>query len=393
MNKFVVLGLAALAGLASCSKEKDEVSGKGYLLVSTSLNSQTTQKAAVTDPNEFKLTICKKSDGAIVKEFGKVSEVGGNPIELEVGTYIVKTSSNNFTTADWETPLYEATDEVTVVAENTTTATLTNTQANAGVKVSYTDDFKAKFTDYQTAIESANGNLTFVKEEKRIGYFSPGTIAIKVTADGVAYEAFTKAVSARELVNVSISYSPTPGNTGKITLTITVDNTVTEKDEEIIINPDGGGEIPEPEPGTPIFSEDFASAMLGTTTGDGGDAWKPNSNFVAMEKVYQAGGTVRLGSSSAMGYLETKAIDLSGNNGEFTISFKIKGWTNSGTALVIVNGETQEVSFSSDKLSATLEQKSVRFTNGTAATTIRFETPMVANKPSRFFIDDVTISQ
>ena len=257
MKKLLLLGLAAIVALASCKKDEESTSKAGYLQVVTSLNTSTTLKAGL-DPNSFKLTISKKSDGSEVKSFSKVSEVGSSPIELAPDTYIVKTSSNNFTEASWDTPMYEATQEVTIDPAATKTVTLTNTQANAGVKMQYSAEFAAKYADYSTVIESAKGNLTYAKGETKVGYFAPGNITIKITAGGVAYPAKTIAVNARELVTLNVKLSD--GGNGNLNLTVTVDNSVTERTEDILITPPT---TPTGPTGVASLEENFESATAG----------------------------------------------------------------------------------------------------------------------------------
>jgi hypothetical protein len=409
MKNVILYGLGAVLALASCSKDSEDASRTGYLQVKASVNTDVTLKSSAPDPNSFKLTISKKSDGQEVKSYAKVADAGTTPIELPTGTYIVKTSSGSFTAAAFEAPLYEATQEVEVAPNATNTAILTNTQVNAGVKVTYTDAFKAKFSDYQTAVESSMGNLTYAKDEARTGYFTPGNITIKVKGDATTFDAVTRAVAAKELVTVNIDYNATGSTTGKVTLTITVDNSVTERTEDIVINnPTDPGTNPGTNPGTDpgnnpstgktILSEDFASASAGAANGDNsGTLWTPNGNITAMDKVYQTAGSVKVGTSSGAGYIETKALDLSGNKGTFTVKMKVKGWFSPAQAIVTVNGVKQEVAITAAKDATSLEEKTLTFTNGTASTVIRFETGKTTyngkEQNSRFFIDDVVIAQ
>lgn len=401
MKNVILYGLGAVLALASCSKDSEVASRTGYLQVKASVNTDVTLKSSAPDPNNFKLTISRKSDGQEVKSYAKVADAGTAPIELPTGTYIVKTSSGSFTAAAFEAPLYEATQEVEVAPNATNTAILTNTQANAGVKVTYTDAFKAKFSDYQTEVESSTGNLAYAKDEARTGYFAPGNITIKVKGDATTFDAVTCAVAARELVTVNIDYNATGGSTGKVTLTITVDNSVTERTEDIVINnPTDPGTNPgtDPSTGKTILSEDFASASAGDASGkDSGTPWAPNANITAMDKVYQTAGSVKLGTSSGAGYIETKALDLSGNKGTFTVKMKVKGWFSPAQAVVTVNGVKQEVAITAAKDATSLDEKTLTFTNGTASTIIRFETGKTTyngkEQNSRFFIDDIVISQ
>lgn len=52
-------------------------------------------------------------------------------------------------------------------------------------------------------------------------------------------------------------------------------------------------------------------------------------------KVYQAGGTAKMGSSSALGYIVTPQIDLSNNSGNFNLSFNAVAWSGDATELKI----------------------------------------------------------
>ncbi|MBJ7259259.1 MAG: S8 family serine peptidase, partial [Chthoniobacterales bacterium] len=140
-----------------------------------------------------------------------------------------------------------------------------------------------------------------------------------------------------------------------------------------------------------IFREDFSSAATGdsSTTGGSSTAWAGNTNFSSnnLVKIYQAGGAVKLGTSSALGSMTSRAINLAGNGGAFTLIFKVKGWTTiEGQIKVTAGAQSQTVSYAAT-MSGEFETKSLNFTGGTSATTIKIET--TAN---RAYIDDVTVT-
>ncbi|MFM8790743.1 MAG: Ig-like domain-containing protein, partial [Chthoniobacterales bacterium] len=140
-----------------------------------------------------------------------------------------------------------------------------------------------------------------------------------------------------------------------------------------------------------IFREDFASVTTGDSTSSGGSstAWAGNTNFVSnnLVKIYQAGGAVKLGTSSAIGSMVSRSINLSGNGGAFTVSFKVKGWsTKEGDIKVTTGAQTQTVSYTAT-MSGEFETKTLNFTGGTSATTIKIETTA-----KRAYIDDVTVT-
>ena len=137
-----------------------------------------------------------------------------------------------------------------------------------------------------------------------------------------------------------------------------------------------------------VFREDFASLTTGnnTTTTGSSTAWAGNINFPTGVNDYQAGGAVKLGTSSLAGSITSRAINLAGNGGAFTISLKVKGWsTREGDIKVTAGAQTQTVTYTAT-MSGDFETKTLSFTGGTSATTIKIETTA-----KRAFIDDVAV--
>ncbi len=142
---------------------------------------------------------------------------------------------------------------------------------------------------------------------------------------------------------------------------------------------------------TIILFEDFSSASKGDDVSASSSLWAGNDHIVLIDKVYEAGGTVKLGTSGAVGSITTKALDLSQNNGVFKVQFKVKGWNNSGKVLVTVSDlPSQEISYSGSK-NDSFEQVEVVFTGGKKDATIRIETLNVPANLRRAFIDDLKV--
>ncbi len=138
-----------------------------------------------------------------------------------------------------------------------------------------------------------------------------------------------------------------------------------------------------------IFREDFASITSGNTTSAAGSAtaWSGNTNFPTGTNDFQAGGAVRLGSGNAAGSISSRAINLSGNGGAFTVSFKVKGWTTrEGDIRVTAGTQVQTVTYTAT-ITGEFETKTINFTGGTASTVLKIETTA-----KRAFIDDVVIT-
>ena len=136
------------------------------------------------------------------------------------------------------------------------------------------------------------------------------------------------------------------------------------------------------------IKDNFSDAEAGNSSSSTGSSttWKGNDNFTTLTNIYSAGGAIKLGTSSKTGVVTTKEIDLSGNNGTFTVSFDVKGWTNvEGDIKVTCGEEVQTVTYAA-KMTDEFESKSVTFTNGTATSTITLETTA-----KRAYIDNLMI--
>lgn len=155
---------------------------------------------------------------------------------------------------------------------------------------------------------------------------------------------------------------------------------------------------------TTLLSEDYASYTAGGNTAtsgagvapDGSDIYTtsslpagvPGPNFPTGTKAYQAGGVVKLGTSSLVGSVTSKILDLSANSGSFTILFDVKGWTAVEGALTItVTGLTSQTVTYTALIGDAFQNRSVSFTGGTAGSTVT-----IATTAKRAFIDNVKIT-
>jgi len=138
-----------------------------------------------------------------------------------------------------------------------------------------------------------------------------------------------------------------------------------------------------------LLSEDFAALTSGdnTSTSNQSTAWAGDTLFPTVVKAYQAGGALKLGSSSAVGSITSKALDLSG--GEFDVSFDVKGWTTvEGGITVTVTGQTAQTVTYTSVMSGTFQTKSVHFSAGTTTTTIT-----LATTAKRAFLDNIIVTK
>ena len=109
-------------------------------------------------------------------------------------------------------------------------------------------------------------------------------------------------------------------------------------------------------------------------------------------KIYEAGGSVKLGSSSGLGFISTPALNLSADGGNFTLQFDATAWSGDDKSLkIFANGQLVHTVTDLDNSTYTFKTYTLPLTGGNASTVIRFE----GNKASkgRFMLDNVLVTQ
>jgi uncharacterized protein (TIGR02145 family) len=139
-----------------------------------------------------------------------------------------------------------------------------------------------------------------------------------------------------------------------------------------------------------IFSEDFSAIT------DSGSTSIANNldNYTQMpgwtgDWVFPSIGKVKVGKSTAAGYIQTPALNLSANNGQFVVTFDAKAWTGDNSNLIVfVDGTPYTVSGMS---TTSFNTFILPLTGGTSATTIKFQG--FQDHRGRFYIDNIRIAQ
>lgn len=139
---------------------------------------------------------------------------------------------------------------------------------------------------------------------------------------------------------------------------------------------------------TVVLSEDFS----GITDSSGYAITNSLDDYTQVpgwtgDKVYPSTGKVKLGTSSVAGYIQTPALDLSANGGQFTVTFDAKIWSGDNTSMFVY---VNDVPYTVSGLSSTqFNTFSLPLTGGTSTTTVKFQS-FVSNR-GRFFLDNVVI--
>ena len=143
-----------------------------------------------------------------------------------------------------------------------------------------------------------------------------------------------------------------------------------------------------------LFSEDFSGFVDSSST----DVSSTLDNYTTLSgwsgsKVYQCSGKVKLGTASALGWLQTPAIDLSANGGNFTLEFDAVAWYHDSTTIIVsLDNTSYEVTgLENNGNYGSYGHFTLSLTGGTSNSHIKFEGKQSAK--ARFFMDNIIITQ
>ncbi len=261
MRKLVFLAISAALVLSGCVKEGN-INGIGeYGSVSIGLSSEgefaEVKSGGEVNVADFYLKILQGA--SVVKSYSKYSDVP-NAIELSPGSYKVEAGTSANADAEWDQPIYYGSQEFSVSAGEALSLDLTCTLSNMKVTVTCSEAFNNEISeDFEIAITNGKGTLIFDKtkiDAGTSGYFSVGTLTIDLTATrkstgeeilehrviegGAAKDHFILNFDAQETGSISL------GDSG-----ITIDYSLNDREEEIIVPGEDETPVEEPDPGEP----------------------------------------------------------------------------------------------------------------------------------------------
>ncbi len=157
------------------------------------------------DTNNFILSIYTQ-DGAKVYE----GKYGKRPEEIVVlpGAYDIKLYSDNFSKPAFDAPMYG--DEQTVVVEKNSSiaVTLMCRQINAGLRISFTEDFKKKFLGDGLTLRDLNGEIFYPYSSYDFCYVQPGAVELLYSNDYKDTLLFSRQISQSQMLSLKLSYAP-----------------------------------------------------------------------------------------------------------------------------------------------------------------------------------------
>lgn len=135
------------------------------------------------EQDDFKLTI-EKADGTYSKTWNRISDfIAKDSTELfTTGVYNVTAFYGKNGKQGFDTPYFEASQQVTVLSDRKQKVDLTASLQNSMIVIDYTDAFKAYMDTYKTTLhtEGLDNDIEFRQGETRAAFVEPKEVTLKV---------------------------------------------------------------------------------------------------------------------------------------------------------------------------------------------------------------------
>ncbi len=253
--KYLIISALSFLMLASCSHEVEYLEARGEGLLSFNidfdLNAELMTKSSEVSELIFKVEIKDVSTGVIVKQFDDHRDLKDVKVSLRAGKYEVIATCGEDTEAAFDAPYYKGSELIEVLVGKETTANIVCSLANVKVTIAVSDTVKKYFTKYPVTIsnEAPDGELLFAGPTSfATGYLKcTGVLAWTIALtniDGTEFDpitGFIDNVKPRQYyhLNFDIKDNGESGQ-GGVTLRITLDGTLIEKEHDVNINLNNG---------------------------------------------------------------------------------------------------------------------------------------------------------
>ena len=355
MKRSIITILAAAAVLAGCKQTKVE-ENKGYFVLQSvtadaDLNevnvSTKAMPSELADINTFVVKIESNLEGGGTQTYN-YKDILDQAIELPTGSYRITAGSPAGKAAAWDQPLFEGTQNFTVVAGATSPVNVKCSLSNTMVSIKCTDTFKTELQEFNIKVSATDNDfLTWSKTGKessdalaaelsKDGYFSASELYVQIDGkreiDGstAALTYVVKNVHPKDHIILNLDARVT-GQVQQITLA--VDGTVNDRTENIVVG--GFEEIPIPDPidPTPDPNPDPNPNPDPSLPAKPSLVWEANPTFELME-LKSDGMSVKI-TVNVPGKVKDFLIDVKSDCAEF--EGVIKSMTGDGLTMDLVN--------------------------------------------------------
>ena len=355
MKRSIITILAAAAVLAGCKQTKVE-ENKGYFVLQSvtadaNLNevnvSTKAMPSELVDINTFVVKIESNLEGGGTQTYN-YKDILDQAIELPTGSYRVTAGSPAGKAAAWDQPLFEGTQNFTVVAGATSPVNVKCSLSNTMVSIKCSDTFKTELQEFNIKVSATDNDfLTWSKTGKensdalaaelaKDGYFSASELYVQIDGkreiDGstAALTYVVKNVHPKDHIILNLDARVT-GQVQQITLA--VDGTVNDRTENIVVG--GFEEIPIPDPidPTPDPNPNPDPQPDPSLPAKPSLVWKANPTF-ALTELKSDGMSVEV-TVNVPGKVKDFLIDVKSDCAEF--EGVIKSMTGDGLTMDLVN--------------------------------------------------------
>ncbi len=351
MKRSIITILAAAAVLAGCKQTKVE-ENKGYFVLQSvtadaNLNevnvSTKAMPSELVDINTFVVKIESNLEGGGTQTYN-YKDILDQAIELPTGSYRITAGSPAGKAAAWDQPLFEGTQNFTVVAGATSPVNVKCSLSNTMVSIKCSDTFKTELQEFNIKVSATDNDfLTWSKTGKensdalaaelsKDGYFSASELYVQIDGkreiDGstAALTYVVKNVHPKDHIILNLDARVT-GQVQQITLA--VDGTVNDRTENIVVG--GFEEIPIPDPIDP--TPDPNPNPDPSLPAKPSLVWEANPTFELME-LKSDGMSVKI-TVNVPGKVKDFLIDVKSDCAEF--EGVIKSMTGDGLTMDLVN--------------------------------------------------------
>lgn len=353
MKRSIITILAAAAVLAGCKQTKVE-ENKGYFVLQSvtadaNLNevnvSTKAMPSELADINTFVVKIESNLEGGGTQTYN-YKDILDQAIELPTGSYRITAGSPAGKAAAWDQPLFEGTQNFTVVAGATSPVNVKCSLSNTMVSIKCTDTFKTELQEFNIKVSATDNDfLTWSKTGKensdalaaelsKDGYFSASELYVQIDGkreiDGstAALTYVVKNVHPKDHIILNLDARVT-GQVQQITLA--VDGTVNDRTENIVVG--GFEEIPIPDPIDPTPDPNPDPNPDPSLPAKPSLVWEANPTFELME-LKSDGMSVEI-TVNVPGKVKDFLIDVKSDCAEF--EGVIKSMTGDGLTMDLVN--------------------------------------------------------
>lgn len=353
MKRSIITILAAAAVLAGCKQTKVE-ENKGYFVLQSvtadaNLNevnvSTKAMPSELVDINTFVVKIESNLEGGGTQTYN-YKDILDQAIELPTGSYRITAGSPAGKAAAWDQPLFEGTQNFTVVAGATSPVNVKCFLSNTMVSIKCSDTFKTELQEFNIKVSATDNDfLTWSKTGKensdalaaelsKDGYFSASELYVQIDGkreiDGstAALTYVVKNVHPKDHIILNLDARVT-GQVQQITLA--VDGTVNDRTENIVVG--GFEEIPIPDPIDPTPDPNPDPNPDPSLPAKPSLVWEANPTFELME-LKSDGMSVEI-TVNVPGKVKDFLIDVKSDCAEF--EGVIKSMTGDGLTMDLVN--------------------------------------------------------